>query len=150
MNVTRDVVRDLLPAYFGGEATEDTRRLVEEFFRSDPDFERQAREQGAEMQLVGSVAQPSADAAQETSALARVHRILKRKRRLFGIALALTINSVLVGLSFQITTDAGGHITSIHWIQFAFQKYLVMSLATAAAIAWLLYFITERAPGRKG
>ena len=35
MNVTREVIYDLLPAYFAGEASADTRALVEEFFATD-------------------------------------------------------------------------------------------------------------------
>jgi len=42
MKVTRDVVYDLLPTYFAGEASEDTRALLEEFFASDPEFGRMA------------------------------------------------------------------------------------------------------------
>jgi hypothetical protein len=43
MNVTREVVTDLLPIYFSGEASADTKVLVEDYFRQDPDFERIAR-----------------------------------------------------------------------------------------------------------
>jgi predicted anti-sigma-YlaC factor YlaD len=43
MNVTRDVITDLLPVYFSGEASEDTKRLMEEYFRENPEFERIAR-----------------------------------------------------------------------------------------------------------
>ena len=43
MNVTREVVTDLLPIYFSGEASGDTKVLVEDYFRQDPDFERIAR-----------------------------------------------------------------------------------------------------------
>src|SRR5678815_2030203 len=35
MIVTRDVVRDLLPVYLAGEASADTRRVVEDFLASD-------------------------------------------------------------------------------------------------------------------
>jgi len=49
MSVTRDVVADLLPVYFSGEASEDTKRLVEEYFRENPEFERMSR--GAAMSL---------------------------------------------------------------------------------------------------
>ena len=42
MKVTRDVIYDLLPAYFAGEATSDSRALVDEFFATDPDFKRMA------------------------------------------------------------------------------------------------------------
>jgi hypothetical protein len=43
MNVTRDVIYDLLPAYFAGDASADTQALVEEFFVTDPEFGRMAR-----------------------------------------------------------------------------------------------------------
>jgi anti-sigma factor RsiW len=42
MNVTRNVIFDLLPAYFSGEASAETRALVEEFFATDPEFARMA------------------------------------------------------------------------------------------------------------
>ena len=42
MKVTGDVVLDLLPAYFAGEVSADTRALVEEFFATDSDFGRMA------------------------------------------------------------------------------------------------------------
>lgn len=38
MKVTRDVVYDLLPAYFAGEVSADTRALIDEFLATDPEF----------------------------------------------------------------------------------------------------------------
>lgn len=42
MRVTRDVIYDLLPMYFAGDASQDTRSLIEEFFAGDPEFGRMA------------------------------------------------------------------------------------------------------------
>ena len=42
MNVTRDVIYDLLPSYFAGDASDDTRALVEAYFETDPEFARMA------------------------------------------------------------------------------------------------------------
>ena len=42
MKVTREVIYDLLPAYFAGELSADSRTLIEEFFASDPEFGRMA------------------------------------------------------------------------------------------------------------
>jgi len=42
MKVTRDVIYDLLPSYFAGDASDDTRALVEAYFESDPEFGRMA------------------------------------------------------------------------------------------------------------
>jgi hypothetical protein len=38
MIITRDVVSDLWPLYVSGEASDDTRRLVDEFLDADPEF----------------------------------------------------------------------------------------------------------------
>ena len=40
MNVTRDVINDLLPAYTAGEASHDTVALVKEFLRQNPELAR--------------------------------------------------------------------------------------------------------------
>ena len=40
MKITRDVIYDLLPAYFAGEVSADTRALIDEFLTTDPEFAR--------------------------------------------------------------------------------------------------------------
>ena len=56
MNVTREVVTDLLPIYFSGEASGDTKVLVEDYFRQDPDFERIARSAAAPLETLRAAA----------------------------------------------------------------------------------------------
>jgi hypothetical protein len=41
--VTREVIIDLLPAYFSEEASEETRQLVDGYFERDPEFAQMAR-----------------------------------------------------------------------------------------------------------
>ena len=43
MNVTREVIADLWPVYQAGEASADTRRLIEFFLAADPDFAKTLR-----------------------------------------------------------------------------------------------------------
>ena len=43
MKITDDVIADLLPLYYSGECSADTKLLVEQYFRENPDFEKQAR-----------------------------------------------------------------------------------------------------------
>jgi len=43
MKVTRDVILDLLPLYLAGEASEDTRRLVEAYLERDPGLAQMAQ-----------------------------------------------------------------------------------------------------------
>lgn len=43
MNITKDVINDLLPLYLAGEASPDTRRLLEDYLRADPAFAAEVR-----------------------------------------------------------------------------------------------------------
>ncbi len=43
MTVTRDVILDLLPLYLAGEASQDTRTLVDEYLATDPALARLMR-----------------------------------------------------------------------------------------------------------
>lgn len=45
MKVTRDVVIDLWPLYHAGEASADTRALVDEYLATDPELARRLREE---------------------------------------------------------------------------------------------------------
>ena len=44
MEVTRDVILDLLPLYLSGEASADTQVLVKEYLARDPDLARLAQQ----------------------------------------------------------------------------------------------------------
>src|SRR6185503_10045522 len=45
MNVTQNVVTDLLPLYLAGEASDDTRALIEAYLKQNPTFAAEVREQ---------------------------------------------------------------------------------------------------------
>ena len=81
MKVTRDVIYDLLPSYFAGDASDDTRALVEAYFETDPEFGRMA----ARFQSIAERQRPeggSPDARErETFACARAAAELPQKTR---------------------------------------------------------------------
>jgi anti-sigma factor RsiW len=47
MEITRDVILDLLPLYVADEASADTRALVEEYLKTDPELAEMAKDPGA-------------------------------------------------------------------------------------------------------
>jgi anti-sigma factor RsiW len=104
MKVTRDVIYDLLPAYFAGDASDDTRALVEAYFETDPEFGRMATRFHAiadrQHKGSGATADPDAtDRERETFCYAREAAELPQKARasallwgfasLFGFGMAL-------------------------------------------------------------
>ena len=81
MKVTREVIYDLLPSYFAGDASDDTRALVEAYFETDPEFARMA---SRFQTIVGERQRPGAAAAareRETFHCARAAAELPQKTR---------------------------------------------------------------------
>lgn len=91
MNVTREVVTDLLPIYFAGEASGDTRVLVEDYFRQDRDFERIARNAASPLETLRAAAPIRASPDKEKRDLESVLWGLRRRKWLFAVSLFLTL-----------------------------------------------------------
>jgi hypothetical protein len=75
MKITRDIVSDLWPLYESGEASADTRALVEEFLKSDYEFARRLQEDSKVLAAVPISLSPD----QETKALSRTRQAMLRK-----------------------------------------------------------------------
>lgn len=99
MNVTREVVTDLLPIYFAGEASGDTKVLVEDYFRQDPDFERIARSAATPLETLRATSPIVPGAEREKRDLESVLWGLRRRTWLFGVSMFLTLSP----LSFDFT-----------------------------------------------
>jgi anti-sigma factor RsiW len=87
MDVTRDIVKDLLAVYLAGDASSDTRAVVEEWLKRDPELARQAAE--ARQDLLPPVATPAASA--QKRALARTRRGLRLRSLAMGAAIYFTL-----------------------------------------------------------
>lgn len=90
MNITRDIVIDLLPVYESGEASADTRAAVDAFLAKDTELARivkaARRAPVAPPPRVGT-AVPEA----EREALERTRRALRRKMWTLALALFFTL-----------------------------------------------------------
>lgn len=97
--VSREVIIDLLPAYFSGEASEETRRLVEGYFESDPEFARLARRMNDKLLQAMPVHLPE---NHEMKALRRVRMTITW--RVVGLAIALAFFTIiaLIGMVFVL------------------------------------------------
>ena len=87
MNITQEVVTDLLPIYLSGEASSDTKSLVEEYFRDNPDFERMARSAGRPLETLRTAPPVAAGSEKEKRDLESVRCGLDRRKWLFGLSL---------------------------------------------------------------
>lgn len=129
MNVTREVVTDLLPIYFSGEASGDTKVLVEEYFRQDPDFERIARSAATPLETLRAARPIAASPERKKHDLESAFLGLRRRQWLFGLSLFLTLAPLASAFGH-------GHFVS-EMIRDAAWNAFQWSLAVGL---WFLYF----------
>jgi anti-sigma factor RsiW len=102
MNVTRDVIVDLLPIYLEGEASADTRALVEDFLARDPELARLAATRAEDLLSVEVPANPTPE--DEMRALDKAKKLLRWKGSLVGAAVFFS----LLPLSIYNLDDGAG------------------------------------------
>lgn len=122
MSITRPVIVDLWPAYVAGEASPETRALVEEYLRSDPEFARQLREDP-----LGDIAPPPLPPDLETNAFVRA------RQRLRGWPWLLQLALIFSSLAFaRIVSDTSWDVSPRNFI----------ITAAIAACFWIAFFVT--------
>lgn len=133
MKLDRDVVIDLLPAYFSGEASAATRALVEECFREDPAFEKFARGAGGTLESL-KVPTNKPDPEKEKMALERARLVTGTRSSFLGLG----IISMLMLFLFRI--EHGKFI----WVMWSEGITRGLVFAGMAAFFWTIYFYTRR------
>ena len=129
MKITRDVVKDLLTVYLADEASPDTRVLVEEWLRTDPELARQAEQaRGLDLPAVPALPQTI-----EKRALDRTRRHLRWRSVLLGLTIYVTT------LPFSITFNSAGYngLLLDDWPE-------RIVVATLAIVLWVIYWRMSR------
>ncbi|HNN15050.1 MAG TPA: hypothetical protein PKL78_15925 [Anaerolineales bacterium] len=93
MKITRDIITDLLPVYLSGEASADTKALVEEFLKQEPDFAKLIGGNGA----VLPEGQINISKDNEMDTLNKTSKLLRNR----STYLAFTILFLLLPFSFK-------------------------------------------------
>ncbi len=135
MTVTRDVVLDLLPLYFAGEVSADTRALVDEFLRTDPDFARMSQRFDT---LLKEPDRHPAPGAAERHTFERTRMLVKYRNQTIGLAVAFSL------APFAFTFGSGG----VEWILMRDKPVIAIAWAFTGAACWVAaYIIGRRARG---
>ena len=124
MKVTRDVVKDLLTVYLAGEASADTRALVEDYLRTDADLARHVDE--ARRGELPPVALP--EPSVEKRAMARTRRRLKLRMVVMGAAVYFS----LLPLTVVFNSKGFRGLLIEDWSE-------RIAVLVVAAILWVIY-----------
>ena len=133
MKLEREVIVDLLPAYFSGEASSATRALVEEYFREDPEFEKFARGAGRPLESL-KVPPLALDPEKEKLALECARSVVEARNSFLGLALFFSFMLLLFRFSNH----------KIVWVFWSGSPTLGIVFSALAAFMWLLYLYTRR------
>ena len=135
MNVTRDVVEDLLPLYVAGEASGDSRVLVEAFLKGDPELVRLARGMAGSLPPKQTPEPLGEDV--EMRSIKRTRNMLAWKSWLLGLGIFYTVTP----FSFVWGPDQG-----FRWLLLGNppQWPAVSFYGVLAAICWFGYFRLHR------
>jgi len=101
MNITRDVIIDLLPAYQSGEASADTRALIDEIAARDPDIARlvaSAPDERTDVMLQQNIPLPP---NLERDIVSRTRAVLRRRSWTLALAIVFTV----LPLAFAFDND---------------------------------------------
>jgi anti-sigma factor RsiW len=132
MEITRDVVRDLLTVYLAGEASVDTRRLVEAYLETDPALAADvARARGDSLDLPVT---PEPPPSAEKEAFEATRQLLKNRTSTLVVACLFTV----LPLSFVFE---GSRVTFV-----ILRDAPVIALAwwATAAVMWGVHFWIRR------
>lgn len=135
MQITRDVILDLTPLYLTGDASSDTRALVEDYLATDPELARWMDEQRTQT-FAPLTATPPYDL--EARALRRTRRRIAVQRWLFGIGWYFVALSLTVEYSTR-------NRRLVEW-HFVARDHPTVALAclTVTALCWFSYAVLRR------
>jgi hypothetical protein len=136
VNVTRNVILDLVPVYLAGEASADTRQLMDEYMKQDAELAREVREKV--MSNLASVAPPMLPPELELKALARTRRVLSLQRWLFGLAIFFSLIPFSTTLQFS-----NGKLVDAWLVARDYPELAMASLMTALGL-WTGFYFSRR------
>jgi hypothetical protein len=123
-NITREIITDLYPLYVSGDASPDTKRLVEAYVKEDAEFLPTLGEAGRDP--LAAYAPPTLSSDHELKTLARV------KRHLLGPIWALQLAIIFSCFAFgRIVSDTSFDVSP--------RKFIVT--AVIAVCFWVWFFV---------
>lgn len=135
MNVTKEIINDLIPLYAANECSADTRALVEDYLRGNP---QQAEELRRVMAASVPQAAPPAKALDEVRSFREARRRLRRRSWLMGLAIFFSLapfSFVWTGgrvwwLMREAPASAGAYaaLGVVFWVIFAVERRRSRSL----------------------
>jgi hypothetical protein len=130
VNITREVINDLWPVYAAGEASADTRALIEQYLDRDPEFAQILR--GRSDESLTGLDVPRLPLDSEAKALRKTKRLLHGWDWLLFMAMIFSCSAF-----GRIVSDTSWDVSPVNFI-------VVASIAVAFWIAFFTRLVLVR------
>ena len=130
MNISRDVVKDLIAVYLAGEASADTRALVESYLKTDPELAKDVEAAGHATLGLPPTHMPTA----EKQTLEATQQQLKVRTSTLVVAMIFTV----LPLTFVF------HGTTITFLLIRDAPVIGLAWWATAAIMWIWHLMIRR------
>jgi len=130
MKITRDVIIDLLPLYFSGEASIDTKDLVETYFDQNPDFAEEAKKSSEK--IITNDIPVKLTKEDEMESLNKTKKRIKLQSFLIGFAIFFTI----APFSFA-------HMDDKFYVLLLDSPMTALTYGSIGILFWISYFIAR-------
>jgi anti-sigma factor RsiW len=130
MNISRDVVKDLIPVYLAGDASADTRSLVESYLKTDPELAGDVAAARATSLGLPATRPPTA----EKQTLDATRQLLKHRTSTLVVATIFTV------LPFTFVF----HGTTITFLLIRDAPVIGIAWWVTAAIMWIWHVTIRR------
>ena len=127
MNVTKEIINDLIPLYVANECSADTRALVEEYLQRNP-------QQGEELRRIMATSVPAAMPSSRSLDEVRSFREARRRLRRRSWLMALAIFFSLAPFSFFATGERT-------WWLLRDAPASAVVYAALAVVFWIIYAV---------
>lgn len=136
MNITRDVINDLLPVYLAGDASADSRTLIEDFLRGDPalaaDVRAHADKSAALLKTLGAASSELADG--EVATFEKIRSFTRYSNQFFAFGLAFALMPLAFGFS-------DGRVS---WLMLRDNPKQAALFLIASGYCWISRFVLKR------
>ena len=130
MNISRDIVKDLITVYLAGDASADTRAFVESYLKTDPELSRDVEAARGTTLELPEARMPTA----EKQALEATRQQLKNRTSTLVVAMVFTV----LPLTFAF------HGTTITFLLIRDAPLIGVAWWVTAAIMWIWHVWLRR------
>lgn len=131
MNITKDVITDLLPLYLSDECSPDTKKLIDEYLKANPEFAGQIK--SFSKNPLPETIPYRINKQDEMNTLKRTKRLIQWRTWLMGFAIFCTI------APFSVLHTGG----KTYWLFLEAPKS-ASAYGVLAILFWVGYFIAKR------